>query len=523
MGEIDTALAHAQLAGRQLARSEHGAALESLMTALALAPGVAALWAQFSDLIRYFNLRHPVPPPVRELLRQALEHPAVDPGNLVRPVSSLALSRPGGAAFEEPLLARLLEDAVIRDASLERLIVDTRRRMLAEVLARPGIALKIQTTIAHQCFNTEYVFDETDEELRNLAALKDAIERSDAVPPHWCAVYAAYRPLSSLQKSVTAPESLVRRQIAEPLEEKKLQEKMLSMRLQHNPVSIKVREQYEANPYPRWVRTQTAGFDAPAQPVAENPRILLAGCGTGQNAITIAQRFAGSRVLALDLSLTSLGYAARKTRELGLAERIEYRHGDLLGLGAEAGGLEERFDLIECSGVLHHLEDPLAGWRVLAGLLKPRGLMRVGLYSEAGRRDVARARALIAERGFKGDAGGIRACRAEIRAHEGDPLLARIARNEDFFSMSGVRDLLFHVHEVCFSLTQIQQMIGALDLRFLGFELADSGATLERYRARFPGDPAFTDLGNWHRLEQELPDSFTRPYQFWVANSGSGS
>ncbi len=41
--------------------------------------------------------------------------------------------------------------------------------------------------------------------------------------------------------------------------------------------------------------------------------VLIAGCGTGQHAIETAQRFSGARVLAIDLSLTSLAYAKRKT------------------------------------------------------------------------------------------------------------------------------------------------------------------------------------------------------------------
>ena len=126
---------------------------------------------------------------------------------------------------------------------------------------------------------------------------------------------------------------------------------------------------------------------------------------------------------------------------------------------------------------------------------------------------MARARELIAAEGFKPDAAGIRACRAAIRARADDPLLAAIARNEDFYSMSGCRDLLFHVHEVCFSLPQIEAMIARLGLRFLGFEFPDSGQTLARYRARF-ADPA--DLQSWHRFEVENPDTFARMYQFWV-------
>ena len=43
---------------------------------------------------------------------------------------------------------------------------------------------------------------------------------------------------------------------------------------------------------------------------------------------------------------------------------------------------KEKFDIIESAGVLHHMSEPMTGWRVLTDLLKPSGLMRIGLYSE---------------------------------------------------------------------------------------------------------------------------------------------
>src|SRR6185295_3717387 len=135
--------------------------------------------------------------------------------------------------------------------------------------------------------------------------------------------------------------------------------------------------------------------DAPA-------RILVAGCGTGRHPIGTARRFPESSILAVDLSLTSLAYAVRKTRELGI-RNIDYRQADLLLLGA----LPERFDVVDCTGVLHHLEDPVAGWRVLCSLLRPGGVMRVGLYSELARRHVVRARELIATSGFAPTPSGI--------------------------------------------------------------------------------------------------------------------
>jgi 2-polyprenyl-3-methyl-5-hydroxy-6-metoxy-1,4-benzoquinol methylase len=468
-------------------------ALESVLTALQRAPGVPALWMQFGALIRYFNLRHPVPPMVRELLARALEHPAVDPGDLVRPISTLALSQP--SPLEEPLLLRLMEDVVIRDPALERLITETRRRMLDEALPLP-----VMLAVAHQCFNTEYIFDETAEERERVDRLRHSLGSL-----HSYAVYAAYRPLQGANLEGTPLASLARRHVLEPQEERRLAATIPAMAGAQSRVSAAVQAQYEANPYPRWVRMQQ-GFPGPR--AQEVRRILVAGCGTGQHAISTAQRFPRASVLAVDLSLASLAYAKRKTAE----RNVEYRQADILALA----GIEERFDRIECSGVLHHLEDPFEGWRILAGLRKPGGVMRIGLYSELGRRAVVRARELIAAEGFTPDVEGIRACRAAIRARAGDELLARIVRNEDFYSMSGLRDLLFHVQEQRFSLPQIKAMLERLGLKVVELEFPDSGESLARYRARFPRDPEALDLDNWHRIEQEFPDTFARMYQFSV-------
>ena len=83
-------------------------------------------------------------------------------------------------------------------------------------------------------------------------------------------------------------------------------------------------------PYPRWVKPSSVGQPTAIdwylrsqfpgvsiRPVqhAESLDVLIAGCGTGQHAIETAQRFAGARVLAVDLSRASLAYAARKSRE----------------------------------------------------------------------------------------------------------------------------------------------------------------------------------------------------------------
>ena len=516
------ALALAKRAQALTAQSAFEPALHDLTAALELAPHLDALWAQFGELIRFFGFMHPLHPRLRAVLERALEHPAVDPGNLARPITTAALSRAPGEVFAEPLLLRLLQDAVARDARLEDAMAAERRRALLGA----AVPLDRLIAIAHQCFNTEYVLDETDAESDAIRVLATRL----GAPADY-ALYASYRALHSLpdaqrlaqELAQTPLASLARRQILEPLEEERLHAGIATIGDTAGPVSAAVRAQYEANPYPRWIRMQTRFDAAPLARIVRElfpdlgavksgpTRILIAGCGTGQNAIGTACRFADANVLAVDLSLASLAFAKRKTLELGVAN-ISYRQADILALGS----LGERFGLVEASGVLHHLADPLAGWRALAGLVEPGGFMRIGLYSERGRRHFAHAREFLGARGLETTPAGIRAARRAIRAAAEDPLLARVARNEDFFSLSGCRDMLFHVQEQCFTLPQVRAMIESLGVQFLGFEFADSGITAVRYLARFASDPLMRDLDNWDRYEQDNPDAFARMYQFWV-------
>jgi tetratricopeptide (TPR) repeat protein/SAM-dependent methyltransferase len=549
-----------------LASQAAGRGLESISTAIRLCPDNAEYWSQYAEYIGLFQLRYPLNGPARELLSRALEHPAVDLRNLVPAIAGLAGAHPSAleikaqlppsqtfdriewsavqhlvsGIFADPLLLRLLEYAVVFDTFLERLIQFSRRATLEEIVERSAaeqsLPLQVIAAIAHQSFNTEYVYEESAEERSRAEALRDAIlsarTSEQPVPLHWYAIFACYRPLHVLDAAeqiaadlVPTPlRSLAVRQILEPCEEHRLRSTIPALTGTAGEISQAVQAQYEANPYPRWLRIKQNYFpgsvagilrsrfpQADLDSVTDAPaHILIAGCGTGRHAIYTAQRFRDSTVLAVDLSLTSLAYAKRKTCELGIAS-IEYRQGDILALGS----LSERFDVIECSGVLHHLEDPLAGWRILCSLLRTGGVMRIGLYSEIARRSVVRAREFIAEQDFEPTPEGIRRCRAAILARGDDELPAGTVKSEDFYSMSGCRDLLFHVQEHRFTLPQIAALIEHLGLTFIGFELTDPGAAA-RYRGQFPSDPALSNLDNWHRFELANPYTFVRMYQFWV-------
>jgi cyclopropane fatty-acyl-phospholipid synthase-like methyltransferase len=240
------------------------------------------------------------------------------------------------------------------------------------------------------------------------------------------------------------------------------------------------------------------------------PEILIAGCGTGQHAINCANQYQESKILAVDLSQHSLAYAARKATELGI-HNIEFLQADILDLKQ----LNRTFDLIESVGVLHHMEDPLKGWKILRDLLKPQGMMLIGLYSQLARQDVQKARSFIQTHKYPSTARGIRECRQHIFTLPSTDPIHMLSSGVDFYTTSSCRDLLFHVQEHQFTLPQIAECLKQLDLVFLGFEFKNP-ETLENYLKAFPEDLEARSLQNWALFEEKHPDTFIGMYCFWV-------
>jgi len=321
-----------------------------------------------------------------------------------------------------------------------------------------------------------------------------------------------------------AVDDMLTQQLREPRQERELRSSIPCLTPIEDDVSQRVRQQYEENPYPRWVYGVSGGrpdsidqflrdmFPAAAfTPLdkTEDLEILEAGSGTGRHAMWIAQRFQGARVLAVDLSLSSLCFAKRKT-PAPLSDRITYVQGDILKLGS----LGRSFDVVDASGVLHHMADPIEGWRILLKLLRPGGFMHVGFYSELGRRDVVAARRFIAERGYRSTPEDIRRCRQDLLQTP----VRSVARFNDYFSTSECRDLLFHVQESRLTIPAIKSFLAEHGLRFLGFEF--DPPALQQYRQLFADNGwSMTDLDRWHALETEYPDTFSSMYQLWAQKS----
>jgi len=565
--EPNYADAHGNLGAIRQATGRSNEAFAHCRNAVALKPDFDPFWNGLAISLETVGFSAADDAVLRDLLR-LLERPRVSPNLIARPIVSALHAHPrsaralelmragsaqsGTAALDAaaglsavPLFLRLLALSIINDPDLERRLTQIRRALILEMTgaepAAEGTAdkgLPFLAALALHCFTNEYVFVETAEETEAVGRLGKRIgtllEAGEDVPPAQVAILGAYRPLCRLDCADALRASgragvigeVIARQIDEPGEEQALRGGFACLTPIDDAVSKSVRRQYEENPYPRWVKTilesnpRSIGevlrsppldIDVGAFDPDGGPDILVAGCGTGQHAVTTAANFRDARILAVDLSLASLGYAARKARELGYSG-IEFAQADIM----ELGRLERRFDLVESAGVLHHLADPMAGWRILVDLLRPGGIMKIALYSEIARQPVVAARALIAEKGYSATPEGIRECRQEIlrMAEAGNQAMAGLAESVDFYGLSMCRDLIFHVQEHRFTLPRIEAALASLGLEFLGFELADPDA-LRRFKAANPDPAAMASLAIWHAFEVENPNTFRRMYQFW--------
>ncbi len=459
------------------------------------------------------------------------------------PVAELLGAAGMAALAGDRLLWALLVRDPVTDIGLERLLTNVRHVMLTEATeataadGKSGGAgdenlLDFYCAVARQCFINDYVFATTEAEAEAAARLRARLEQSLAAGASCAAllpvVVGAYFPLHAVANAPVLLErpwpdcvkELLVQQVEEPPQERRIAAAIATLGggSGGDDAADAVRRQYEESPYPRWVRSAPPAAAAPANEpgTGQSPDVLFAGCGTGLSTVEFAMQAPRARIVAIDLSRASLGYAKRMAQKLGLAN-IEFAQADIMGLGS----LGRQFDLIDSSGVLHHLADPWAGWRILLALLRPGGLMQIGLYSELARRNIVAAQKLIAERGYRPIAPDIWRARQDIVAAADGSLLKSVIQWEDFFTTNECRDLLFHAREQRMTLREIKPFLAANAVQFEGFLL--DVPTRQRFAMRFPDPAAMTDLDRWHDFEIEAPRTFAAMYQFLVRKPAAPS
>ncbi len=459
---------------------------------------------------------------------------------------------PDSAALDEvtrdELLGLLLRDALIAQPEFEVLLTRLRAALLLDGELRARAPLDFLCDLALQCFNNEFVFAESETESAQVAKVQREIDAAlrdpgiaDEPLARAVATLAMYRPLHAMsgvdtllaREPISAGiERLIHRSVRNVLEERRLRASIRAVGGITEAVSQAVRAQYEENPYPRWlsfdrmppvstaewIESEVPGLQTPAEfPAALS--LLVAGCGTGVETLGLATQIVGVRVTAVDLSLSSLAYAQRMANELGVTN-VEFRQADIL----ELVEWPEPFDIVYCVGVLMAMRDPQAGLRALLRLVRPGGLLKLGLYSRRARASVNVAREIIRQQQLPATASAIREFRQHVYGAERDSPLKSLLRWRDFYSMSDCRDFLFHVQEHQFDLPQISAMLRDHGLTILGMSKQLPRHAVAAYRQTFPHDETMADLQKWDALEACYPETFLGMYKIWCrkpANSAA--
>lgn len=149
-----------------------------------------------------------------------------------------------------------------------------------------------------------------------------------------------------------------------------------------------LRRIYEEHPYPgRELRNANSSL-APAEwmqalwrperEAAGPTRILIAGCGTGDEAFAARRRFPTAEIVAVDFSRTSVALARQSERRRRDRRRIRFVGADLTSarLAQKVG---RDFDLILCHGVLTYVPAPAKALHNLARCLAHDGALYLGV------------------------------------------------------------------------------------------------------------------------------------------------
>ena len=187
--------------------------------------------------------------------------------------------------------------------------------------------------------------------------------------------------------------------------------------------------------------------------------VLVAGCGTWQSA-KYALCHPAARVVGIDVSTTSLEHTEALKQKYNLTN-LETRQLSI----ENVGNLDQRFDLIICTGVLHHLVDPDTGLRALRSVLSSEGAMYLMVYAPYGRTGVYMLQEYCRRLGIgtsKQEINDLIAVLKVLPQHH--PLLSSQGGSREFFNGDALADALLNPRDRSYSVPQLYDFIERNDL-----------------------------------------------------------
>lgn len=376
--------------------------------------------------------------------------------------------------------------------------------------------------ISAQCDHTEYVWFIDEIELDWINALEEELHQLELFDDRLL-LYAMYKPISIFRKisaiydffsseDFEQYQSIVSRVFLDDLRRLEEQSHIESISKIDDYISVKVKDQYEESPYPKWkylrnirlpiydfLNTRIDEFNPVYKANPKKLKVLVAGCGTGHQPIALGIENPDYDIIAIDLSQESLSYASFMAKELKV-NNIRFYQCDIL----EIGELNQTFDHIDCTGVIHHMSNQDLAWTSLSSVLRLGGTMYISLYSKLARMEIAALRKRTEQIVKDYTMEKMLSFRHQL-INENRSENLKVHKVRDFYTMSTLRDLLFNVCEHQYTIGDIKKQLELNQLRFLCFTLPPK--LMKQYGQLYPKDPNCQQMSNWKEFEMKYAGS----------------
>jgi SAM-dependent methyltransferase len=158
----------------------------------------------------------------------------------------------------------------------------------------------------------------------------------------------------------------------------------------HSETAEKVQDFYAQSPFPNFddhaslidlvdIKNKNAFLSNLKEQLGLGKKVIEVGSGTSQLSIMLAHG-TNNQVVAFDATLESLRLGEAFARDYDLPN-CNFVLGDIFSDPFK----DNFFDLVWCSGVLHHTNDPEGGFEIISKWLKKDGIIIIGLYNKIGR------------------------------------------------------------------------------------------------------------------------------------------
>ncbi len=212
-------------------------------------------------------------------------------------------------------------------------------------------------------------------------------------------------------------------------------------------------------------------------------RVLIAGGGTGDSTVYLAEQLKNidAEVVYLDFSKNSMEIAQKRAQYRGVKDKITWINDSIFNIPKLKLG---KFDYITCTGVLHHLESPDAGLKVLADSLTSGGGMAIMVYAQYGRTGVYQIQEMLRminkgvssrQEEVKNGWNAVNALPDSNWYKRGRELLNDHINHGDI----GMYDMFLHKQDRAYTVPQIYDFVENAGLNFIEYNSAHSRIMLK--------------------------------------------